>query len=358
MDELLFSLIDRFGEPRLLALIGAGVGVVFGIAAQRSAFCMRAAVVELVEGAPGARLAVWLMAFCVAVLATQAIWASGWVDLSQARQIAARGSVSGAIIGGGMFGIGMVLARGCASRLLILAASGNLRAIVTGLVLTLVAQSALNGVLAPLRESLALLWTVQGGASRSLAVQMGLPGWAFAIAGLCGVIVVALLARHHRVASRIMLVGAGFVGVTVAAGWTLTGLVAGASFEIVPLSSVTFTGPSSDTLMVLVGSRDLPLSFALGLVPGVAVGAFVSAVLAREFKLERFGPDAPMERYLIGAVLMGFGSMLAGGCAVGAVLSGGALLSVTALLAGVAMWGGAALSHVVLSRTTLAAISP
>ena len=48
-----------------------------------------------------------------------------------------------------------------------------------------------------------------------------------------------------------------------------------------------------------------------------------------------------MERYLIGAVMMGFGAMLAGGCAVGAGVSGGAILSLTAWLAVAAMWVGA-----------------
>ena len=39
-------------------------------------------------------------------------------------------------------------------------------ALVTGLVLTLVAQSALRGVLAPAREALGRLWLVPGGAAR------------------------------------------------------------------------------------------------------------------------------------------------------------------------------------------------
>lgn len=45
-----------------------------------------------------------------------------------------------------MFGAGMILARGCASPLLVLSATGNLRAILTGLVLTLVAQASVRDV--------------------------------------------------------------------------------------------------------------------------------------------------------------------------------------------------------------------
>jgi len=114
---------------------------------------------------------------------------------------------------------------------------------------------------------------------------------------------------------------------------------------VVQVSSVTFTGPSTDTLMGLVNSVQLPLSFGGGLVPGVFVGAGAMALATREAKIERFGPDTPMERYLIGAVLMGFGSMLAGGCAVGAGMTGGSIFAITAWVAVFCMWLGAMLTH-------------
>ena len=43
------------------------------------------------------------------------------------------------------------------------------------------------------------------------------------------------------------------------------------------------------------------------------------------------------------AILMGFGAMLAGGCAVGAGVTGGAIFATTAWLALVGMWMGAGL---------------
>lgn len=45
---------------------------------------------------------------------------------------------------------------------------------------------------------------------------------------------------------------------------------------------------------------------------------------------------------------MGFGSMLAGGCAVGAGLSGGAILALTAWVAVFCMWVGAVATHILL----------
>ena len=97
---------------------------------------------------------------------------------------------------------------------------------------------------------------------------------------------------------------------------------------MVAISSITFTGPSTDTLMGLVNATELPMGFGVGLVPSVFAGAVLTALATREARIERFGPDTPMERYLIGAVLMGFGSMLAGGCAVGAGMSGRSVFAV------------------------------
>ncbi|MDJ1006239.1 MAG: YeeE/YedE family protein [Paracoccaceae bacterium] len=343
------DLIETLGDPATLLLAGLSVGFVFGVAAYTSRFCLRAATVEVAEGHFGARLAIWLVAFLMALTLVQGAAARGGLDVSAARQLAATGSVSGAILGGLMFGAGMVLARGCASRLLVLSASGNLRAIVTGLVLTLTAQASLGGVLAPAREALATLWTVPGGADRSLLAILGLPQttvWALAAASL----VAAVLFGALRGAKPAELLGAAVVGLAVFLGWLATFAIASASFEIVAVQSVTFTGPSTDTLMALVNERSLPMGFGTGLVPGVFLGAFLAAFIKGEARIQRFGPDTPMERYLIGGTLMGFGSMLAGGCAVGAGVSGGSILSLTAWIAVLSMWVGAMTTHRLLTR--------
>ncbi len=343
------KLIDLLGDPGALAFAGVLVGILFGVTAQKSHFCLRASTVEVAEGELGPRLAVWLIAFTAALTLVQALVSLEWLDLSETRAIASTGSLSGAIIGGAMFGTGMVLARGCASRLLVLASCGNLRALVTGLVLTLVAQAAFTGVLSPAREMLSGLWTVSGGAARDLSDILGFSPVAYTAVATSGLLLAILFAAYRDVAP-LRIVSAAGVGVAVALGWLMTFAIAQASFEVVPVSSVTFTGPATDTLMALVAERNVALSFGIGLVPGVAIGAAGSAILAGEWRIERFGPDTPMERYLVGAVLMGFGAMLAGGCAVGAGLSGGSALSLTAWLAVFFMWVGAIITHRVLMR--------
>lgn len=345
---MLESLLDRWGDGTVLASAGLVTGLIFGVAAQHSRFCLRAATAEVAQGRPADRMAIWLIAFFAALLATQAAIQAGLLDVSSARQLAATGSLSGAIIGGLMFGSGMILARGCASRLLVLSGTGNMRALIAGLVVTLVAQASYRGILAPAREWVAGLWVISGGVDRDLMVIFGLSRAGVIGLGTAGLVLGLVMAVRNRVPFSRSFAGI-LVGCAVALGWLLTWMIASTSFEVVPISSVTFTGPSTDTLMALVAERSIVLNFGVGLVPGVFIGSAMMALVSKEWKIQRFGADTPMERYLVGAVMMGFGAMLAGGCAVGAGVSGGAILSLTAWIAVAAMWAGALLTSLVMS---------
>jgi uncharacterized membrane protein YedE/YeeE len=312
--------VEYLGESHALASTGMVVGSLFGFLAQRSRFCLRSAVIEFSRNHGGGKLTVWLFAFSTAILATQGLAQLGWFDSSVSRQIATRGSLSGAAIGGVLFGVGMIMARGCSSRLLVLAAHGNLRSLVSGLVFAVAAQAAWTGVLAPVRESISSWWTVEGGTSRDILARSGI-GHVGAIGfGLVWLAAAVVWARRQRVETWAWA-GAIGVGLTIAGAWWATYGISRVSFDPHPVQSLSFTGPSADVLSRVLFTTDKPLTFDLGLVPGVFLGAFLAAALFGELKLEGFQGGAGMPRYLIGATCMGFGGMLAGGCAVGAGLS-------------------------------------
>jgi uncharacterized protein len=157
-------------------------------------------------------------------------------------------------------------------------------------------------------------------------------------------------AARHAGASPGRLAGAAGVGLAVASAWVFSNAVAGASFDPVAVNGITFSGPSSDVLLRVISPPDRPLDFDTGLIPGVFAGALLAALLSGTWTLEGFGDGAGMRRYMAGAVLMGFGSMLAGGCAVGAGVTGGAVLSLTAWVALTCMWLGAMLADRVIDR--------
>lgn len=346
---VLTALVDHVEESLLTWLGGLFVGGLFGFFAQRSRFCLRAAAIEFSRGEFGQRLPVWLLTFAAALTITQVTAAIGWFDPSNARQLAQQGSVSGALIGGVMFGCGMVLARGCASRLLVLSANGNLRALLSGLVFAVTAQATYRGLLSPAREWLTTLWLIEGGQSRDIMSLVG-GGTSEKIAFSAMWLLAGLFfAFRSHLAPRLLWSALG-AGAAVAAGWLFTYQMSQLSFSPITIKSLTFSGPSAEVLMLVLNSSHLRVGFDLGIVPGVFLGSFVAAFLASELRLEGFSDGLGMRRYLIGAVMMGFGAMLAGGCAVGAGITGASIFALTAWIVLVGMWVGAALTDLVVDR--------
>ena len=340
MDIL--TIVERIGEGPSAALFGVLTGIVFGVAAQRSQFCLRAATVEFARGTFGPRMAIWLLCFSTALVWVQLAHVAGLIRTEEARMMAVPGSWSGAIAGGLIFGMGMVLARGCSGRLLVLAGTGNLRAVVAGLVFAVVAQMSLYGVLAPARTGIAEMWTTSGGRNLDLIAALHLPVWSGLALGLVLAVLAIWLAQRNALGLSRLVFASG-VGFAVALGWFLTFGLSQVAFEPVQIESVTFTGPSASTLMFFLTPEHV-LEFDIGLVPGVFLGAFLAAWATGELQAQSFHDAGGMTRSGLGAAAMGFGGMLAGGCAIGAGVTGGSIFVGTAWAALTAMWVGAVLT--------------
>lgn len=351
MDIL--PIVERIGEAPTAALFGLITGVMFGVAAQRSRFCLRAATVEFARGGLGRAVSVWLLTWSTAVVWVQGAQIAGLMRAEDARMMAVAGSWSGAVIGGLMFGAGMVLARGCSGRLLVLAATGNLRSVMSGLIFAVVAQMSLKGWLAPLRDWLAGLWVTPEGKNVNLLKALGLPGSTGLTLGLLAAVLALWLARKNQIGARTLIFGAG-VGFAVAVGWVLTFTLSSVAFDPVQVESATFSGPSAHTLMFFL-DRTAVLEFDIGLVPGVVIGAFLAAAWGRELKFQGFEGEKNMRKAMSGAVLMGFGAMLAGGCAIGAGVTGGSIFAGTAWLALFCMWIGAVITDYLVDQPALRA---
>jgi uncharacterized membrane protein YedE/YeeE len=349
MDIL--ALLEVVDEASLAALFGLLTGAVFGVAAQRSRFCLRAATVEFARGNLGPKVSVWLLAFSTALVWVQGARLLGLFRIEDARMMAVAGSWSGAVIGGLMFGAGMVLARGCSGRLLVLAATGNLRAVISGLIFAVVAQMSLHGWLAPLRSWLAALWVTPGGTNVNLLHAFGLTDTAGLGIGVAIALLAFVLVRRNGVGLPVMVFASG-VGFAVALGWVLTFRLAQVAFEPMAVTSATFSGPSANTLMFFL-TEGPALDFDIGLIPGVFIGALVAAAWGRELKFQGFEGEGQMRRSMTGAALMGFGAMLAGGCAIGAGVTGGSIFVATAWLALFCMWVGAGVTDLLVDQAGL-----
>lgn len=349
MDIL--AVVEWLGENNAAAAFGLLTGLIFGVAAQRSSFCLRAATVEFARGQIGPRVSVWLLTFSTALFWVQGAQLMGLMRADDARMMAVPGSWSGAIIGGLIFGAGMVLARGCSGRLLVLAATGNLRSVVSGLIFAVVAQMTLHGWMSPLRDKLASLWITSGGTNMNLLRAVGLPDVTGMFLGVILAVVAIYYAHRNKIGGRTLVFASG-VGFAVAVGWVLTFGLAQVSFEPVQIESATFTGPSANTLMFFLIDNPV-LEFDIGLVPGVFIGAFLAAAIGGDLKFQGFQDADNMKRAMLGAAFMGFGGMLAGGCAIGAGVTGGSIFAGTAWLALFCMWLGAMATDFLIDQPAL-----
>lgn len=345
---MLDQLIDLVGDHNALALGGALIGVLFGVLAQRSRFCLRAATLEIAHGEAGGRLATWLFAFATALIVTQALILFGLFDTGAVRQLNNRGSLSGSIIGGLMFGCGMTLTRACGSRMLVLSATGNLRALLSGMVFAVVAQMSRDGALSRVRSAINDWWTIDS-SSRDMIAMLHIGHGGAILFGACWLALGIVIALRCKLRVATWLTSAG-VGLMVAAAWTFNYAMSTSSFEMAPVHSLSFTSPSADVLMYVLSPPGTGLSFDLALIPGVFLGSFLAAAAGGDLKLEGFRDGTSMRRYIAGGCLMGFGGVLAGGCAVGAGVSGASIFAVTAWIVLWSMWIGAVLTDRLLDQ--------
>ncbi|MCR4269321.1 YeeE/YedE family protein [Nitratireductor sp. ZSWI3] len=342
-------LIDRFGENGALLVGGAVVGAAFGIFAQRSRFCTRSAVLDLTRGRDLQALAVWAAGFAVAVLGVQLLLAQGQLNVAETRFFSTAQSLSGALIGGGLFGVGMVLARGCASRLLVLTASGNLRALYSSLVVALVGLATYSGFLVPARDAVSALWSSADVGGNDILAHAGLARWAGVGLGALLVLAALGLAIKARPSLWRLLGGVG-VGLAVVAGWWFTYAISLQLFEPIQAESLSYIRPLATTGAFAAGGGTAGLD--QGVLIGTLLGALVAAVAFRDFRIATFAePGTPsILRYTLGAVLMGFGGILAVGCTIGAGFTGGSVLALSSVAGLAAMIAGAAVADRFVDR--------
>ena len=320
---------ERVTPLQASVVLGLVLGAVYGVLAQRSRFCLRRSLVgDWSECLPA--LGVWAMALALAIAGTQGAVAAGVVSFDAHRFLSPDLPLVSVLVGGALFGAGMVLSGGCVSRLTVLAGAGNLRSALVLVVFAVVAYATMKGVLAPLRTTLRD-WTVDPGGGVALTALPGGAVWAWVLA-----LAAAVLGFRSGALPRHLVMGAA-IGLLVPLGWIGTGFVLLDDFDPVPLQSLGFTGPTADTLFWTMAATAISAGFGTGLAAGVIAGSAVAAVSAGEFRWSSLEGPRQTGRYMAGAALMGTGGVLAGGCTVGAGLSGVSTVSIAAILALTAM---------------------
>jgi hypothetical protein len=89
--------------------IGSGlvIGILLGVVLQRSDFCMQSAIRETLARRPGSSTRIWLVALGVQVALVNGLAGAGWLMVPRPAV-----ELWAALIGGFVFGVGMVMGRG------------------------------------------------------------------------------------------------------------------------------------------------------------------------------------------------------------------------------------------------------
>lgn len=329
------------------------VAVVFGFIAQRTHFCTMGAVSDIVNMGSWARMRMWGLAVGVAMIGFHLLAWLGWIDPGKTIYATGRIVWLSAIVGGLLFGFGMVLASGCGSKTLVRIGGGSLKSLTVFFVMGFSAFATLSGVLAVARVK-----TVD-----TVAFEIGagapLPNWiaaAFsldpALTGLATALLIggalalwALTSAEFRTGSN--LLGGIGLGLAITAMWWVTGRLGFVpehpeTLEAVYLAtdtgrmeSLSFTAPMAYTLdwLILFSDASNLLTVGVVAVAGVVLGSLLQSLLDRSFRWEGFRSTQDTALHLAGAACMGVGGVTALGCTVGQGLSGLSTLSLTSMIA-------------------------
>ncbi|MFS2034159.1 YeeE/YedE family protein [Polaromonas sp. CT11-55] len=336
------------------------LAMVFGAIAQRTHFCTMGAVSDIVNMGDWTRMRMWGMAIGVAMIGFFTMAAAGVIDPAKTLYASNRFIWLSALVGGAMFGFGMVLASGCGSKTLVRIGGGSLKSVVVFAVMGITAFATLKGITAVVRvatvDKVAIDFTTNATLPTWVAGAIGITpaaaGIGLAILIGLGLIVWALFSEDFRRFDS-LLAGLGIGGV-IAAMWWVSGHLGYVAEHPETLQeaflatnsgraeALSFVSPVAYTVDWLMFFSDKSKVLTLGIVSvfGVVAGSALYALLSRSFRWEGFRDAEDTANHLVGATLMGVGGVCAMGCTVGQGLSGISTLSFTSFVALAAILAG------------------
>ena len=329
----------------LVAWSGLGIGVVLGAVMQHFRFCTMGAVADVVNFGDWSRAKAWIVAIAVALIGVAALNATGVIAPQKSLYGGERVLWLSAIVGGLMFGFGMVLAGGCGSRTLTRIGGGSLKSVVVFLVMGLFAYMTLKGIFGVIRVSTVekLFITLP---SQSLLLHGGVIFGAVVGAVLGLLALAGIVAAPSGRAPAVWLAG-GLVGALTIAAWWVSGQLgyiaedpntlqeAFIATNSGRMEALSFVAPYAYIIDLLVLWSDQSRGVTLGITTtlGVIVGSLIYTLATKTFRWEGFSQTEDLVNHMAGGALMGVGGVVAGGCTFGQGISGLSMLSIAALIA-------------------------
>ena len=325
-------MFDMLSETSIVAMVGLIGGIALGLAARLGRFCTLGALEDLYYGGSSIRLRMWGIAIGVSIITTYWLSSIGLVDLTATLYLSTAWNPLASILGGIVFGYGMALAGNCGFGALSRLGGGDIRAFLIVLVLGMSAYVTISGPLAYFRiwafgvETPALFpASIAVALSHYLGLSVYLVGISIGIA-----ILSASLGSAQMLRQRAVVFWGAIVGLAITSGWVGTQWVANNGFDALPVVTHTFSAPIGESLIYLMTASGNSVSFATGSVLGVLLGALAGSLIKGHFRWEACDDPRELGRQILGASLMGIGSVLALGCSVGQGLSALSVLAYSA----------------------------
>jgi uncharacterized membrane protein YedE/YeeE len=351
------------------------VALVMGAVVNKTNFCTMGAVSDSVNMGDNGRMRAWFLAIAVAMLGVVILETMGIINTTTAFP-PYRGSQliwAENLLGGIVFGIGMTLASGCGNKTLIRIGGGNIKSIMVLLVIGVIAYYMINPFPGSDQTLMSLLFfdwirplaiSLKNGQDLgSLIDSEHVERTRMAVGGFIAVVIlfIVFISKEFR-SSFDNILGGLVVGLSILAGWYISGALvkieaegellrlidygqnwdmladsdAGKPAELRSLNtqSFTFINPMGQAYGYVTGGLLAKyLTFGLMALFGVIAGSFLWSLVSRSFRIEWFASFRDFVNHLIGAVLMGFGGVLAVGCTIGQGITGVSTLALGSMIA-------------------------
>ena len=284
-------------------LSGGLIGLIFGFILQRTRFCLTGGFRDMYI----ARNNTLFYAFLIAIT-VESIGVLSLIKLGIIGNPYEEFSVLGAIVGSYLFGIGIVLAGGCATGTWYRAGEGLLGSWVALFFYMTSAAAMKSGFLVPLNQLVAIT---------SFFVIRELRKPRRQIASLPskykGVRHYLFEKTYHKYFAGLLI---GLVAFIAWPASQLTGRVGG----------LGITTPSAHLISYIITGDSKQLGWGVFLVLGIFLGSFLAAKGSREFRWRL--PDlSTIGKSTLGGIFMGIGASWAGGCTIGNGLTATAIFS-------------------------------
>ncbi len=307
---------------------GLIVGILFGVVLQRSRMCFNSAIRDIKFNKDNYLVKMAAVAILIETLGFHLVASLGWIKLNPLPFIP-----WAQIIGGFLFGMGMVLAGGCASGVTYRIGEGYITAILAGLSFGITAAAVRGGALnfvnswfgSPITVTMqdpGIYNAMEGKVSPTIANVLGISPWIVTIvfAVLLAIYIWGTKTTERQVSGLNWFTGGIALGIVGILGY---------------LSQKTYAlGITGGWVNLLRGTvAGAPYNWIGMEIFGIIIGAFIAALASKEFKLRVPKDPKTYLQVILGGILMGFGAGIAAGCNIGHILSGLPHLALSSILA-------------------------